>query len=253
MFKKIIIRLFHFVRRILTAFRNHLLPIPKNTSPTLHVDTTPPPSFYGNVYELYFNEEIKKSYEYFKNFFKKSVLLRSPDYHRYIIEKAKENDPLSVKFYLESGVFEGSSINFFSKYVNTIYGFDSFQGLKEDWVGWILPKGTFNLNKKLPTLNKNVIPVIGWVQDTLSPFLDKHKPEINFVHLDMDTYESTKFVLKKIKPYLIKNSIIAFDQIYNFPGWQLGEYKALIETFNDNEYKFICFDLDRDRAAIQII
>ena len=89
------------------------------------------------------------------------------------------------KFYLEFGVWVGTSINFFSNYVNTIYGFDSFEGLREDWVGTDAPKGTFNLKRKLPKLNKNVIPVVGWVQDTLVPFLDKHKPEINFIHLDI--------------------------------------------------------------------
>ena len=34
-----------------------------------------------------------------------------------------------------------------------IYGFDSFEGLKEDWVGTSVPKGTFNLNKKIERLN----------------------------------------------------------------------------------------------------
>ena len=58
------------------------------------------------------------------------------------------------------------------------------------------------LNKKLPKLNKNVVPIVGWVQDTLSPFLEKYKPKINFVNMDMDTYETTKFVLTKIKPFL---------------------------------------------------
>ena len=124
--------------------------------------------------------------------------------------------------------------------------------MREDWSGWIESKGTFDLNKNLPTLNKNVIPVVGWVQDTLEPFLEKYKPEINFVHMDMDTYETTKFVLNKIKPYLVKNSIITFDEIYNFPGWEVGEYKALIETFNENEYQFIAFDLDRSCAAIKV-
>ena len=109
------------------------------------------------------------------------------------------------------------------------------------------------LNKKPPKLNKNVISVVGWVQDTLEPFLTKHKPEINFVHLDLDTYESTKFVLTKIKPYIVKNCIIAFDELYNFDGWEVGEYKALKETFNDKEYRFICFCLNGEQAAIQII
>ena len=237
--KKILIKILHFIRGILTALKNHCLPYP------------PPPLL--SPYEMYVKEEIIKCYETFKPHFKKSIFLDKKNYHKFIIERAKENDKFNKKFYLEFGVWIGTSINFFSKYVNTIYGFDSFEGLREDWVGTHCPKGTFNLNKKLPKLNKNVIPVIGWVQDTLVPFLEKHKPEINFVNLDTDTYETTKFILTKIKPYLIKNCIIAFDELYNYPGWEMGEYKALKETFNDNEYRYVCFCLNEKRVAIQII
>ena len=203
---------------------------------------------------MYVKEEIKKCYETFKPHFKKSIFLDSKNYHKFVIERAKENDEFNKKFYLEFGVWVGTTINFFSKYVNTIYGFDSFEGLREDWVGISgAPKGHFNLNKKLPKLNKNVIPVVGWVQDTLVTFLEKHKPEINFVHLDMDTYKTTKFVLTKIKPYLVKNCIIAFDELYNYSGWEVGEYKALKETFNDNEYRYVCFNIYGPQATVQII
>ena len=240
MIKNIILKILHLIRRILTALKNHCSPTP------------PPPSL--SPYEMFTKEEIESSFNTFKSYFLTSVLLDNKSYHKYIIEKAKENDLENNKFYLEFGVWVGTTINYFSKYVNTIYGFDSFEGLKEDWVGqYNYPKGTFNLNKELPKLNKNVVPIIGWVQDTLSSFLEKHKPKINFVHMDMDTYETTKFVLTKIKPYLLKNSIIAFDELYNYPGWEVGEYKALKETFNENEYKFIAFNGYGPQVAIQII
>jgi hypothetical protein len=240
MIKKLIIKFLHFIRRILTALKNHCLPVL-------------PPPLPPSPHEMYINEQIKKSYETFKPHFQKSIFLDYKDYQKFIIERAKENDVSNKKFYLEFGVWVGASINFFSNYVNTIYGFDSFEGLREDWVGTEAPKGTFNLKRKLPKLNKNVIPVVGWVQDTLVPFLDKHKPEINFIHLDMDTYESTKFVLTKIKPYLTKNCTIAFDELYNYSGWELGEYRALKEIFNDSEYKYVCFCKNGQQVMIQTI
>ena len=58
-------------------------------------------------------------------------------------------------------------------------------------------------NKKTLKLNSNVEPIVGWVEDTLDDFLIKYNPKINFVHMDMDTYSSTKFTLEKIKPYLV--------------------------------------------------
>jgi hypothetical protein len=157
--KKIILKILHFIRFVLTVLKNHCLPIA--------------PLF--SLYDIFEKEELKKCYETFKPHFQKSIFFNRKDYHKFIIERAKENDEFNKKFYLEFGVFKGTTINFFSNYVNTIYGFDSFEGLREDWVGVINhPKGTFNLNKKPTKLNKNVILIIGWVQDTLVPFLKKH-------------------------------------------------------------------------------
>ena len=164
------------------------------------------------------------------------------------------NDKDSDNFYLEFGVFSGTSINFFSKNINkNIYGFDSFEGLKEDWLGTSVTKGTFDLKKKIPKLNINVIPISGWVQDTLPKFLDEKKPKINFVHMDIDTYESSKFVLENIKPFLIKGAIILFDELYNFEGWDVGEYKALTEVFDEKDYSFVSFSTDTSQAAIKIL
>ena len=30
---------------------------------------------------------------------------------------------------------------------------------------------------------------------------------------------------------MAKDSIIIFDELYNYPGWDVGEYKALKEVF----------------------
>jgi len=43
----------------------------------------------------------------------------------------------------------------------------------------------------------------------------------------MNTNEAMKFFFTKIKSYLVKNCIIAFNEPYNFPCWEEGEYKAL--------------------------
>ena len=117
-----------------------------------------------------------------------------------------------------------------------------------------MPKGSFNLNKKLPKLNDNIEVIVGWVEDTLDNFLKKHNPKIKFVHLDMDTYSPTKFVLKKIKPYLVKDAIIVFDEFYNYIGWQNGEYKALKEIFKETEFEYKAFIINNNsQAVIKII
>ena len=77
--------------------------------------------------------------------------------------------------------------------------------------------------------------------------------KINFIHIDVDTYETTKYILETLKPFLVKNSIILFDEIYDVPGWKMGELKGLQEVFNENEYKFIAFGKDGGQAVIKII
>ncbi len=71
--------------------------------------------------------------------------------------------------------------------------------------------------------------------------------------MDVDTYESSKFILETIKPNLVKGAIILFDELYNFEGWDVGEYKALREVFNDNEYKFLSFATDSSQVVIKIL
>ena len=92
----------------------------------------------------------------------------------------------------------------------------------------------------------------GWVQDTLKDYLEKNNTKINFVHMDLDTYESSKFTLETIKPHLCKNAIIIFDQMINFSGWRQGEYKALKEIFKANEYNFKAFNVVGKQVVIQI-
>ena len=203
--------------------------------------------------DMYFIEEKEKCYNHFKKYFRNSMLLRVPILRNYAIKEAIKNETKEDDYtYLEFGVYKGDTANFFSKYVNKLYAFDSFEGLREDWVGSQSPAGTFNLDKKIPKLNTNVTPIVGWVQDTLDNFLEEKKPKINFVHMDMDTYETSKFILTKIKPYLNNDAIILFDDLWWYPGWDVGEYKALKEVFNDDEYEFKAFAVYGEQVVIKL-
>ena len=208
-------------------------------------------SYKSALEKLLIEDCAKNTLKTFGRHIKNSVLCHDTwAIRKHAIERAVSED--KDNFYLEFGVYQGKSTNFFSNYVKKLYAFDSFEGLNEDWAGTGSSKGKANLNKKIPVLNKNVQPVVGLVQDTLDKFLMEHNPKIKFVHMDLDTYPSTKYTLEKIKPYLCKDAIILFDELYNFIGWENGEYKALIETFNDEEYSFKAFTLNYFQPAIQL-
>ena len=61
---------------------------------------------------------------------------------------------------IEFGVHRGDSINYLAQKLNSrgavIFGFDSFEGLQEDWKGSTSPKGTFDLGGILPPVRPNV-------------------------------------------------------------------------------------------------
>lgn len=145
---------------------------------------------------------------------------------------------------LEFGVYEGKSINYIAKHIkdNTVYGFDSFEGLPDGW-RYKYPKGKFHLDQ-LPKVENNVVLVKGWFDETLETFLDEHEDKIAFVHLDADLYSSTKYVLKTILDHsrVRPGTVIQFDEFMNYPNWVTnGEYLAFKEWVEENqiEYDFI--------------
>jgi len=241
--KKITLFILNLIKKIRTVFRNFTTPAPLVYAPGHY------------AYQRFINEEMSDCYEYFKKYFYKAIFLPRERLRKYAIENALKNDPSESKFYLEFGVYTGESSNFFSSKLKTsLHGFDSFEGFSEDWLGHAHGTGDFSLNKKIPNLNNNVSLKIGWVQDTLPDFI-KSNPEmkINFIHMDMDTYETSKFILKNIKPYLSNGAIICFDEFYNFEGWKVGEFKAMSEVFSENEYIYKCFSNDGAQVVIEYI
>lgn len=247
--KKLLIRILKFIKKVIEFTLAYISPRKTRKYDYLQVK---------KAFDYFSEDEIKSSYNHFKKYFYNAVFLEQRDLQEHALRKALQNHKDNY-FYLEFGVFNGLSINFFSKILKekniNIYGFDSFEGLREDWSGTLnAPKGILDRRGLIPKLSSNCIPVKGWVQDTVPKFLNEHKNlKINFVHFDLDTYESTKDVFILIKPYLTKNAVILFDELYNYSGWSVGEYKALREVLDENEYKFISFSTHIKQAAIQLL
>ncbi|MFP4045271.1 MAG: hypothetical protein ACLFTP_12040, partial [Rhodosalinus sp.] len=68
----------------------------------------------------------------------------------------------------------------------TVWGFDSFEGLEEDWTGHARGgrKGRFALGGKLPEVRPGVRLVKGRVQDTVPGWLSTNEGPVAFAHLD---------------------------------------------------------------------
>lgn len=158
-----------------------------------------------------------------------------------VIEVFRDDTPISNEetLWLEFGVWEGRTINYISSQTNNlVYGFDSFKGLPEDWRDGYL-KEHFNKGGNAPNVNSNVVLEIGWFNDTLEPFLLKHKgKKITLLHVDCDLYSSSKYVLDKCAPFLMEGSIVIFDELINYNGYEEGEWKAMNEWVAENNIEF---------------
>lgn len=135
---------------------------------------------------------------------------------------------------LEFGVYKGYTINYFAKSApaTRIIGFDSFEGLQEDWVGTKRPKGYFDLKGVLPRVAPNVELVKGWFEDSLPKWLSTSgKPAgvIRIVHIDSDTFEAALFIMKTILQFTSKDTIFIFDEYLGYNGWENGEHRAVEE------------------------
>lgn len=159
---------------------------------------------------------------------------------------------------MEFGVKSGKSINKLAvkdKFKRkTIYGFDSFEGLPEDWSGTRTVRGRLSNLGKLPKVNKNVSLIKGWFKDTLPIFLNEHQNnKIAFMHIDCDIYQSTKDIFDCLGEKINKGTIIIFDEFFNYPNWQNHEYKAFQEFISNSKksFKYLCYA--HTQVAIQII
>jgi O-methyltransferase len=176
-----------------------------------------------------------------KNIYKDSFSLvrnyeRRYDLYRHVIEQENLRD--SEITYIELGVCWGVSFKWWmqnNENVNSrFYGFDTFEGLPEDW-GLFYKSG--EMVSSLPELNDSRGKLFkGLFQDTLPPFVSENtdlKNKRKVIHLDADLFSSTIFSLAVLYPYLQKGDIIFFDE-FNVPDHEFLAYKIFTESFYVN-------------------
>jgi|TARA_E500000318_G_scaffold73273_1_gene67891 hypothetical protein len=202
------------------------------------------------VFDILNKEAVIDSANYIKPFIKDCVIMEEKWWGITLNHITKKG------LHLEFGVHRGESINYFAQNKPDItwYGFDSFEGLQEDWKGGMLAKGHFTLNGKEPKVLPNVSLIKGWFKDTLPLFLSKNKNKMSFIHIDCDTYESTKDVFDCIdKSLLQKGTIVLFDEYMGYTGWRENEFKAWQEYVNKNKIKYKYIAFGEEQALIKIL
>lgn len=103
---------------------------------------------------------------------------------------------------LEFGVWKGDSMRCFvglnSSPRSLFYGFDSFEGLPQDWRGMAAER--FDVGGAVPGIDDSRVTFVkGWFRDTLPPLLDTlaeaGADRAVVVHYDADLFSSTLYLL----------------------------------------------------------
>ncbi len=156
--------------------------------------------------------------------------------------------------YLEFGSgWKAESINFLAAQLDApVHGFDSLQGLPEDWFG-DKSAGSHSSQGRRPAVRDNVELHIGWFDETLPEFLAHHREQASFIHIDCDVYSSTKTVFDLLGERVVPGTVIQFDEYFNYPGWRHHEFRAFQEFIAESglDYNYLGYTT-QFAVAVQI-
>lgn len=187
-----------------------------------------------------------------------------------LAEPCREN---SDGLLLDLGVWIGWSTRLVADACGrTVYGFDTFSGLVEDWqldTDQVLKRGTFSLSEPFAqrvmqdtgvslvdgvpgALGRNVEFVKGSTYDTLAPFLaDRISSSISLFHMDLDTYESCLHALETCKGHFIDGSILVFDEYLVTSGEMRAFYE--FQSRYELEWRYRAWGLEIMEMNVEMV
>ena len=174
------------------------------------------------------------------------VFWESPDTLRYALGEIK-----GPGLALEFGVATGSTLRIIADAVaadRTVAGFDVFTGLPETWrTGF--PAGEF---AQEPPDIPGATVLAGLFEDSLPTFLAETDERIAFMHVDCDLYSSTKTVLDLTRERLAPETVLVFDEFFNYPGWQQHEYRAWTEFLDQTgrTFEYLAYTGNHEQVVV---
>lgn len=169
-----------------------------------------------------------------------------PTEHYALLRHIAQVNPAGVA--VEFGVGSGESTNILAAHALT-FGFDSGQGLPEDWRPEF-PAGSFA--HPIPTV-PNARIVEGWFADTLPRFDFGALGHIGIVHFDADLYSSTRTALDQIGPHLQPGTFVVFDEWHGYDGAEDHEQRAWREFADETEIGWTVVGHSHEAWAVRIL
>ena len=161
-------------------------------------------------------------------------------------KKSKKDRP----FY-EFGVWRGASFKYLIKTFKKGYGFDTFEGLPEDWHNE--KQGKYSADGIIPNIDGGTF-IKGKFEDTLPTFYSKPRPMASIINFDADLYSSTLCALNYSKAVIDKDTILIFDEFIINKDWEQDEYKALNEFCCNNNltYEVLAVSYMTKQVAVKL-
>lgn len=217
------------------------------------VDMISDPSFdRGRLHEDIKRGEILEAAEYFYELIKdKKLEITGTSYQAFDYCK---NYIADTGLILEFGVRYGHSICHIAEIFPSrdVYGFDSFEGIPDQWGEEAA--GSYTTNGMLPDVPENVYLIQGWFKDTIPKFKKNHSGQIAFMNIDCDIYLSTVTILSELSDQIDVGTVIVFDEYICNKTWKEDEFKAFQEWVRDNnvKYKYVLASFITKQVAVII-
>jgi hypothetical protein len=143
--------------------------------------------------------------------------------------------------YLEFGVWQGASMRTWSNLLknpsSNLHGFDSFEGLPEDWIDGH-SKGHFSTGGTVPSIPDVRLRFYkGWFQDTLPAYtLPDH--DVLVASIDCDLYQPARYVLDFLAPHFRAGDFLYFDE-FHLPQHEVRSFREFINGNQDLAFSLV--------------
>jgi hypothetical protein len=151
--------------------------------------------------------------------------------------------------WLEFGVRSGTSLGWTiqARPTQIIHGFDSWEGLPEQWNtgGKTFRAGAMAV--PMPTVPSHIQLHQGWFDQTLEPWLERYPGPCAYIHIDSDLYSSAIYVLKTLNDRIVPGTVIVFDELCNF------RLSGKMDRWPEHEWRALCEWLDQYQRQVKPI
>jgi len=187
------------------------------------------------------------------------------DLYEWVTRTQLDPDLLKSGQILEFGTATGRTLNQFAHWLpqHTVVGFDSWQGLPEQFND--LPPGHFA--QPLPPVLPNCKLVQGWFgsrppqdrsgipENTAEFYSRTNSAPLALLHIDADLYSSTHTVLTAFADHIRPGTVILFNEYWNHPTWRKHEYRAWQEhcTKHGVRYEYIGYASNHQEVAVRVL